>query len=284
MKNYEEYAGKLAKMLRNEYKEKIKEKYKNLDKNIYRKINIPMASACEDGVASIIYEVLNTKYIYLEDVHLKRKKVNGERGKSYRPDILIINPNIKDDKIEIVGIIEVKAQMGYCPIYEPKDFKVKKDELDNESYIKFSEEEMEMIEKVPDLDRFLCNKLCLKEEENCGKISYTLSKNLKILVVNVLASNHEAKVEKTIYNFDNSNPKYNDIHFYTLFGNIYENNKKTKVWYHNLDKNNIYEKNTKCSKRNYKKGKKEITIYTAQKERQNHGFEKFINDLQDFFK
>ncbi len=284
MENYEKYANNLANYLKKDYNTKIEEKYKYIDKKIFRKINLPMASACEDGIANIISEVLNSKYNYLVDVHLKRKKTNGERKKSYRPDIVIINPNTNDDKIEIVGIIEVKAQMGYCPIYEPDYFKKEKDELDQESYIEFSEEEMKMIRDVPDLEKFLSNKLHLKEEKECWKIKYTLSKSLKILVVNVLASNHEAKIEKTIYNFDHPKQECNDIYFYTLFGNIYENNKKIKVWYRNLDVRYVYENNTKKSKRNYKRAKEEITIDIEQKEREKHGFKQFINDLQKFFK
>ena len=283
MEKYENYIQDMANSLKKEYEALIENKSKNLDNRIYRKICTPMASACEDEVARLVSKVLNKKYMYLIDVYLKREKEQEKAQKGYRPDIIIIEPN--DKGIKIVGIIEVKSQMGYCPVYKPSDFKDKIEKLKKKDCkISFSKEEMTVImnKKNKKLREFMkkCN-LPIEDlnpydpqKDAIAKykkqlLEYTIDfKDLKIFVVNIIASNHESKVEETILNFE-KNKSLKNIKFYTLFGN----NEEADAWYNNLSINNIYEKSEK---------NKESKV--NENMRKKHGFMQFLKDLQDSFK
>lgn len=246
-KDYKDYIKIIADFLNKRYEESINEK-NHLSKNIYRKINVPMSTSCEDIVAIITSDILkNEKYCFLIDVLLPFKE-NARKEKHYRPDILIID--CEYDIPEIVGIIEVKAQMGYCEPFNPEEIEKKKNDLKDTFEIGFSKKEMDVIDKAKTLKKIF-KKLKLN---NC-KIECKINKEkLKYLIVNVLKSSQSKKVKETINNFDeDSRP---NIYFYTLFNK--------NGWYDNLNECNIFE-------------------YIDSKHHKNkYDFKSFLDDLQNF--
>lgn len=201
------------------YNKLLDEKNIDIKRGIVRKINLAMASTCENVVATSIAEILkNRDYKYIIDCYISYGKKNR-----YRPDILIIN---KENTI--VGIVEVKAQMGYCGMLDPRTYHSKLKEIKeskDEIRIKFQEKEYSIL---PDDLRKFYDELGYDKKNKLIKLK--LSHNAHLFIVNVLSSNHTKNVEGTIYNFENN--KEEDVQFYSIFGQ--------KVWYNEVSYTNLF--------------------------------------------
>ena len=215
----------------NAFNDIVKEKNRYLDNKIVRKINPSMSNVCENEVALLAREILCDKYKYLVDCYLpyKIKDKNSKKDiGNFRPDVVIIKRI--NGKNTIVGIIEVKAQMGYSGVLdiEKYDEKVNGLKYFERVNIKFDENEYEILAKNKKVKDFYL------QEYNMGKdnrvIELEVSKNFHYFIVNVLASNHYQNVIGTIKKIDGG--KYPDIHFYSLFGGCKDT--ANELWYNNL--------------------------------------------------
>ncbi len=279
--SYKGYIDNLSNNLNDMYKEYLKEKDININNNIIRKVNLTMASACENEVAKLVSEVLNKKYNILIDVYLSYtdEKAPKRKNKAYRPDIVIMKTNNNNGIItnEIVGLIEVKAQMGYTGILTPDIYEYRIKRLNNSS-IEFSDEEYDLLSD--DAKKFY-RKMGLTEEHK--EIEYKIKKDLKLYVINVMASNHIQNVDSTIYYFDQNK---NNAKFYTIYGE--------KVWYNSLSSNSLFEFDKSIKEIKDKKVKvykeknnelKEVTETISYKinndVRMKHGFTKLIDDIKE---
>lgn len=251
-KEVEKYARQLASYLYKKYNKYSDEKSKLIDEEIHRKINLSMSNACEDGVAKLVLSLLGKEYKCIVDTYLS---CESKGGKQYRPDITIIKPH-KNGVNEILAIIEVKAQMGYCGVLKPSNFENKIDRF-QKYQIKFSDKEYDNLKPIE--KSFY---LELGVNDNHKYIECTISKNFNIFVVNVLASNHTKNVEETINYFEKS--KSETANFYALYGK--------DAWYDNIGLSSIYELDDK-EKNNIN-----------QEIRKRHGFEQFITDIKNLLK
>ena len=274
MKEVYKIAKKLLYDLGKEY-EKNKEKlnilnaYGEKGNNIYRRINIAMSYSCEDLISILIAKELKEEnYLYIVDTYLSYK--NGNSKHNYRPDIIIVKVNKQKKINEIVGIVEVKAQMGYCKIINPSKYETMLDILQNNNLImKFDSDEK--IDKNDDKYNEFWNNFFISKQNNKEPIiKFKCSRKTKVYIVNFLSKNHVLNVERTIKEFDSIKPKR--TMFYTLYN-------ETK-WYDNLNDNNekddfLYENSMRNKEFKYKD---KINIITN-KERYNHGFEMFVKDI-----
>ena len=86
---------------------RIKEVYyatkNHLNERIYRGHSRSISTDIEDAIALFIYDFIPNDYYLIVDpsVHVL--------GKTHRPDVLIVNGNN-----EVVALIEIKANMGWC--------------------------------------------------------------------------------------------------------------------------------------------------------------------------
>lgn len=272
--NIKTLADDLGNNIKIAYDKNNLEKEKYLKNNVMRKINLTMSTVCENEVALLVSKLIKGKYSILVDVYLPYKNENNKK-KLYRPDIAIIKTYKKNDKIinEIVGLIEVKSQMGYSGILSPDDFTEKLKKL-KPSKIKITLDEYERLSK--DAKNFYMN-LGIVEAKDSQYIEYIIGSKLNIFIVNVMGTNHVKNVEGTIYKFLKNDSR---IHFYNLYG---QNKNETDLWYHNLSYKNIYENNDEIKKVNItrKDNKKteHIKYMLDKKIRENHGFEKFVEDI-----
>lgn len=273
--NIKKLANDFAKNIKDNYEHLNEEKVTYIKSGIVRKINLTMSNICENEVALLVSKVLKKKYNYIIDVYLSYYDDNNKK-QSYRPDIVIIDTQKKDNRIinKIVGIIEVKSQMGYCGIITPEDFQKKLRLAD--SKISFYKEDYEQFN---DNVKEYYKSMGIKEAKKECYIECTIGNNINIYIVNVIANNHINNVEGTIYKFkdDKSN-----VHFYNLFGN---NKSNLNIWYNTISYDNIYESDTSTKNVNIPIKKNNKVIETIEYElthkiREKHGFEQFITDIK----
>ena len=277
---YSKLIEELSNNLKEKYNEYLDNRNEYLDSRIIRKINLTMSNACENEIALLVSKVLNKDYNIIIDAYLSYTDENAKKrkNKTYRPDIIVIKTCKEHDNIvnEIVGIIEVKAQMGYTGILTPDMYEYRLDRLKGNS-ICFSDEEYELLSK--DALKYY-GKMGLTNEHKA--IDYRISDNLNIFVVNVMASNHSSNVEDTIACFDKKKSK---VHFYTIYDN--------HIWYNKLSSEKLFElnkdeklidKEVKIIKINknglLEEQKKKISFKINKKVREEHGISKFIDDIK----
>ena len=284
----------MANHLVKEYKNNDKKKRKYINNGVIRKISLTMASICEDEVAYLVANILGDNYKCIVDASLSQYDSKANKTKNYRPDILIIKNDKINKKNILVGIIEVKAQMGYCGVLNPDEFKNKINILksldDDKRIIKFSKNEYKYFNK---------DVKCFYEDmgmtEDNYYIKYEVANNLNLFIVNVLASNHPTNVNGTIDYFDNHSD--DSVKFYCLYGmnDNYKEEKKDDdsniLWYSDLKDIYRFELDDSVKHGEYtienisdnnKKEKFEYTI--TQNIRKKHGFSQFIKDLKRFYK
>ena len=273
----------LANYIKNEYDYYYKKKKEDINSNIYRKINITMSSTCESAIAKVISNLIgNDNYNFIIDAYLPYKKEIGKRRKYYRPDIIIIDRK-KGNKI--VGIVEVKSQMGYCGTLHPIEFENKISNLEKSGYIVFSKEELEQIDADNDekVNQFL-NGLTINGSKTKKQIKFEFDDHIGIYVVNIMASNHMSNVENTIGLFDNDAKLTNRVHFYTLYERSTKDSNE-KVWYYNLNKAKLFEdyggedlyidRKVTINKKEYK-----VNYNFTSSLRNKYGFNQFVIDIK----
>lgn len=288
-KIFKDIVEKMTKNLYYSYCDLLERRKDHLDVNIVRKINLPMSSYCEDEVAIASQKILGNEYDFLIDVNLS---FNGK--KKYRPDIVIFKRNNGVNKI--VGIIEVKAQMGYCdtPDLKPSTYMKKIDRLrkSKKKKILFNNKDIdsmtpkqEIIDKSNLIDIENDGKLLdfyqkfMKDNEKLSKknnfIEYEIADNLNVFVVNVLCSNHMNKVKEAIYRFDHEIS--DNVHFYCLFG--IDSDNPNKLWYNNLEYDKLFGGDKDFGDEVDKRVSKKKYLITK-KTKEKHGFEQFYKDLK----
>ena len=249
MEDHLKYSEKLMKRLENDYANNLRKL--KIEENIYRRVNLLMSNSCEDNIARMIKEILDDnkkEYRYIVDVYLSPIS----QKKLYRPDILIIDKN----KNNIVGIVEIKAQMGYCGDLHFNEYE-KTLEILNEGVIIKNDSGISKIH----------NDFWNTFEKDNGNIHLTIDKNVNIFVVTVLTRNHRSNVEQTIRNYLKEN-KNNNIHYNVLYNE--------SIWYDNLkseNKNELYENGKEYTPRN---NKQKITLVI----KQEFGFKKFVDNIK----
>lgn len=261
-KEAEDYVNGFCERMRIRFNQNEKVKKTHIEKNVLRKISLTMASICEDAVASLVADILDKKYKILVDMYLSY--VDNGKNKRYRPDIVIFKTIYKGDKKinEIVGIVEVKAQMGYCGVLEFKEFEVKLNELNGK--IEFSKEDYELLS---DEEKNFYKDLDIEGAKETAK--FVVSEMAKIYVVNVFNRIHHNNVIGTIKSFKN---KPNDrAKFYTFF---HENDKNQEIWYHELSNECLFETSTS----------KKLIDQISDEEKLTHGLSQFINDIREIAK
>lgn len=275
--NVKELSNELGERIKNAYEFYTSMKEDYIDKRIIRKIGLPMSNSCENEIARMISKILNNKYNIIVDSYIPYNDVITKKNKLYRPDIIIIKTYKREGKIvnEIIAIVEVKAQMGYCGILNTKVYEDKITGLFSDEF-NISNDEYERLSC--NAQKFYIN-MGLEEIKDKKTIKYEINNNLKIFIVNLMDSNHVKNVEGTIGNFiDNKS----NVNFYNLYG---ANSNIQNIWYNNLGYSCIYELNNvekyvDISTKN-ENGSKKISYNLTQDVRKKHGFEQFINDIKN---
>ena len=253
MENYLNLSENLLNRLNRDYEDNLIKL--NVGNNIKRKTNLTMSDSCENNISIMISEILKSKkYKYIIDAYFSCKA--NKTTKLYRPDITIIDGN------EIVGMLEIKAQMGYSGPQSPDDYNKKLD-----TFLK-----SEITTKYDDLHKAKCLEETIQfwnsfenNDKKNNKISFTISPDANYYVLTVLSKNHCHNVEETIENFEKYKNKYNKIHFYALYN---EN-----VWYDSLLETNahqIFEYGTNTA--------------IDSKIKELYGFKKFVEDIKNNLK
>lgn len=171
-------------------KSNISEIYKTTNKklanNIYKGHLCTMSSDVEDQIAIFLSKILPDGYKFFIDPQISVNK------KNHRPDLLIINRNN-----DVVAMIEIKAQMGYCR---------------NANWV--IDKIIEYDEEFKDL-KLNCNLKVEEEPYNYQIVNY--GNNVKLFLIsfsdwNCSAENHKNNKEYA---------KYRNVFYYTLFSGWY---------------------------------------------------------------
>ncbi len=176
----------------------LKEKYNSLEcviegnKNIKRYTKPSMSNYTENAIALLINKIKKNQLNYLIDPQL-----SVDNKKIIRPDIIIYD---KDNVI--VGIIEVKSQLGYAGNFNQEDYNQKIKQLKKTS------------------DKHL---LALKKQN----INFSISDNCKNFIVILMSSNNHNNLEK-----------FKDTNYFVLF----EKEKNKNLWYDTLSLETLNEK------------------------------------------
>jgi len=172
--------------LKSNINEIYKTTYKKLANNIYKGHLRTMSFDVEDQITIFLSKILPNGYKFFIDPQISVNK------KNHRPDMLIIN---KDNNV--VAMLEIKAQMGYCR---------------NASWV---------IDKIIEYDnkfknsQLNCNLKVEEEPYNYQAVNY--GSNVKLFLIsfsdwNCSAANHKNNIEYA---------KSKNVFYYTLFSGWY---------------------------------------------------------------
>lgn len=176
----------------------LKEKYNSLEcviegnKNIKRYTKPSMSNYTENAIALLINKIKKNQLNYLIDPQL-----SVDNKKIIRPDIIIYDKNNV-----IVGIIEVKSQLGYAGNFNKEDYNKK----------------IKQLKKASDK-----NLLALKKQN----MYFSISDNCKNFIVILMFSNNHNNLEK-----------FKGTNYFVLFEK--ENNKN--LWYDTLSLESLNKK------------------------------------------
>ena len=176
----------------------LKEKYNSLEcviegnKNIKRYTKPSMSNYTENAIALLINKIKKNQLNYLIDPQL-----SVDNKKIIRPDIIIYDKNNV-----IVGIIEVKSQLGYAGNFNKEDYNKK----------------IKQLKKASDK-----NLLALKKQN----MYFSISDNCKNFIVILMS-----------YNNHNNLEKFKGTNYFVLFEK--ENNKN--LWYDTLSLESLNKK------------------------------------------
>lgn len=176
----------------------LKEKYNSLEcviegnKNIKRYTKPSMSNYTENAIALLINKIKKKQLNYLIDPQL-----SVDNKKIIRPDIIIYDKNNV-----IVGIIEVKSQLGYAGNFNKEDYNKK----------------IKQLKKASDK-----NLLALKKQN----MYFSISDNCKNFIVILMFSNNHNNLEK-----------FKGTNYFVLFEK--ENNKN--LWYDTLSLESLNKK------------------------------------------
>lgn len=176
-------------------KQHIAKKYiqntKKIKTNIYRGNSRSLSSDVEEEIAIFCKTIMPKKYKYYIDVSIH------EGGKNHKPDLLIVNTNG-----EVVAMIEIKANMGYC-----RNAGAVIDKLHNND--KVFKEKNELLFKIHD--------------GNKANVKY--GNNVKLFLIALTREN----CDKNSHKKNRLNASKASIKYFTLFDG----------WYDNLSNNEI---------------------------------------------
>lgn len=180
----------------NKLKNKIHDDFENTKTagrdNIFRGHLRSISTDIEDGIACFVSDVIPDNYKVLLDPSIHVNKENN------RPDLLVINSNN-----EVVAMIEVKANMGWC-----RDARGVIDKI------------LINHEKFCDVKTLRC------EFSNFGDINVTYGNNVKLFLIALTSQNCPIKNHE-------SNKLYADekkVYYMNLFND----------WYYNLSEQDIF--------------------------------------------
>ncbi len=107
--NYETYTNELKQYIYDAHKKTLGK----ISSNIYRGHVRSLSTDIENAIALFVSKLLPSHEIYIDPSVYVNKKTN-------RPDIIIVN-----NKKQVVAMLEIKTQMGYCRNAEPVINKIK---------------------------------------------------------------------------------------------------------------------------------------------------------------
>ncbi len=229
------------KYFKNKYNKMIDETHSiNGRKNINRHTRLIMSSYAENGIALLIDSILSVKgkkYKYIVDAQITIDK------KTIRPDIVIYDDSKGIN--EVVGIVEIKSQLGYEGKFTKEEyfdkrvnslkkrtFKIKNPDVSDELYLLKNEKKVLRLDKEHNADKIKVLDEKIKKLKEDLETEYRSTDNLKDFVVILMDTNDHGNLS----NFEGTN-------YFVLFHDDVEN-----VWYYNLDKKyitsngNIYNK------------------------------------------
>ena len=168
-------------------KSKIKYAYnetkKTLGDNIYRGHSRAISSDIEDGIALFISRLQPSCKIFLDpSIHIDHK--------IHRPDLLVIN-----NKNEVIAMVEIKANMGWCR---------------NASGV---------IQKILSEDLIFKNKRTINcEFSNNRSYDTSYSNNVKLFLISLTKGNCSDKNHKSNKEYSNAN----NVYQFNLFDGWYD--------------------------------------------------------------